>query len=843
MTENNNVASVDLVSAGVILGGLSRAQVIKRIKNRFSVSEAQALSMLKKGKLIKKSVPNHSSNKIIKVFASSGLKVLAFPVKETGKQENITASNDPAPRVKEDKIEPTDSILTSSLTRSKDRLLYASSFFQVLSVILVIGTIVGVWLLGIVSNIFLINYLINFSFFTGLFSTLFILLLFAQFGLTILSLIILFGKYPERQGYILPREDAEGAYKLVESVCDKLNLVYPNHIQVDNEVDVQVVSSGSLSDFYAGRYALSLSLPIAACFNMKDVTGMAAFALSVLNNKYLMRINVFIVSLKAAIELRVYQRNAFDLMLREVNKSTYSWWVVLGFQLLEYTNRKIRFLLKHFGLVADYLLNHSVQSLRQRALAYEIFIVGEQSYRKNSINLVKVLETREVVDHINQNAWLQGRLFRNKAAAVELIFSTKEKVDRLENQNNFELEKTYRVSQHPLRYENVKLKKATQGFHPKMEAFLSSDSAKTLFLDFYELCEQVTLDGYIESYVEGSGCAARKPNYYGLTPEKWMVAEDVIFKLNQAMQENTIELNNFLGFGYENRIMMLDEPQNPDLVKMGLQAINDWIRERLIGYREDNRAYAKLQEDSLLTNLSQALLAHRIKVKAANLLEMSTFNLRKRDENDTNARLEKSFQPSSSEIDESLEMISSRLNMIDRMYYQRIVHCIQLMDEDNKFHAQHLITSLQDIEELSYQSRRLRESAHILNCIPSIKPKTLTRRTMPITREHEKICAEAVSKLYKRAQEITVYDELGEERTMSELIAAIPGVLNIKTAQLASNDYIEIADDVLFVIAFYYSNMLSQLARLCGEAEIINGIRPLKVIARTSPKPSLASSF
>ena len=822
---------VDLISAGVILGGLSRAQVIKRLRLRFSVSHEQALSMLKEGKLLKKSIPNHSSNKLIKLFASLGLEVLAHPC-DIQKKAYFEASNDPEPAKGRDKIETTDSILTASLTKTSDRLLYLTGFFQVVSVASLILLLFGVWLIGIVANVLLISFMVKFGFVTAILSLLPVGILIAQCVITGLFAGIIWGKYPERQGFIVPREEAEDLYQLTECVCDKLNVVHPNHIQINNEVDVNIVSPGNIKDFYTGRFALNLGLPVAGCFDVRELTGLIAFAASIMNNKALMRFQIFAISLREAIDLRVHYENTIDNKIRELVTKDKVWWMHIGADAVIKINLMLRKSLKLLGLVINQLLAATIRGLRKRALAYEVFTVGEQSYRKNTINLVKLVEARESVSQLNDNAWRLRRLFRSKARAVEQLFNNRQKTERPRKLLSFTADTQFRVSLHPLRFENFAVKKQSCGVHPNLEQFFSRGSAKKLFFDFYEISEQVSLDGYIESYIEGFGGVVRESEFYGQVPERWTVDEQVVFDLNQGMSLVEDALDDFLGFSYENRILTLDEPTNTELLKMNIQGINDWIRERLIGYREDNSSLTLLKQDALLKALSQALSSRGIKVASTNLLSVIAFNCRKNNTESSQAELEKTFQPSSSEISENLEMVSSRLDVIDRLYYQRIVHAIQLMDDQEKYQAQQLLTSLQNFEDLNFQLQKLKESVFIVANLDKIKPKTLLRKVTSLKEEHAKNCAEIILKLYKRAQDINIYDDTNEVRSLSQAIADTPGFACLKNASLPLSDCVKLASEVLDSVTFYYSYMLAQLAFKSSQAELTNHVKPLKIVIR-----------
>ena len=833
MTDRNHQddSTVNIIASGKILGGLSEAQVIKKLRQRFNVSEEQALSMLKKGKVLKRDLPQGSANKAVRLFASLGLDVTVV-------SQSPESHNHATETPNEDVTEQVEVVDISDSRPVKHK-----AFLSFIAPILVITTplliLIGIliWVGLIIVNTFIISTLVQVGGIAVVAAVIFILILLAQLFFSIKSAYLILASYPDRQGFIVQKDEAPLLFELVEKLCDRINVSYPNHILLNNDIEIGLSSAGSVFEELKGRFALSIGIPVVACSNLKEVTGLLTYAISLVSQKKIMRLHVLLSAFEDMLETRIYQKNAWDKKLEALYSSEKSWWKSIAIKKLQQASVAIRIFLGWILTFSRRLTAPVKQVIRYHASLYEATFVGQETFFENMLNINKMNDARKVVELLNEYAWRHKKLFRSKANAVAMVVNSKTNIVLAENIENSASELDYNSTFHMLDDQYLKDNhfEQTQTVSIFDEVSAKKD-AEVLFEDFYEISEQVTFDNYLDSHIEGKNNVARAAEAYGENPDRWAVDEDEIFQINKMLLSAENAFSDYMGTDFSTRLMELDEPMNPDLLKLDLQEIIDWIRERLIHYREDQKSLKLVQHDLTRKELTHLYSHAGLPIKAINVGNASGYQYTQAGNNNhVGNEINNNAEMMRTRIfEEGVEALTARLHIVDRMYYQRMVLTIQLMDYDEKPFAQHLLTAIQELIELRPLVNRLTLISHLINKVNESRPWYYLPKLKKALLEQAQEGKDALDKIIKRSSHITVYEGENVEHTLSDLLASVMGDDALDMDSLSPRQVSDMCEQVVKTVEYHYIFSFGQLAVLCGKTEIREGVRPLKVVARKS---------
>ena len=833
--QRNPSKLVDIVSAGQLVGGKKAAQVVKNLSHKFSITESQAATMLKKGATLKKSVDIEKCKQVAQVFAELGLKVAVKqtvanvppPIKRTKTQPVKKASVKKASikkRVDQENTaqENNDNdaqfgLDVAEINFNKGTLAYLKVIAPILSLVapllffLTVGTILWLFaatLIAIVNVSF--SSLMGFVYLTGL-----LILLVLQIGLLVLLYKTFFVCKSRPKGMIIDQEEAPELHSQVEKLCYDLSIPYPSKIFVHKDVEIDIEADGGLRSLYRGRYILSVGLPVAMHFNRRQFIGVLTHSLAYLAKSEMRRNFYLIQGFQQWLYIRSITKDQWDNELETLLRQDNQWAVYILLKFIHYAVIGSKIFYGFFLQLSIKTSRGVVERLNSIADRYEDYVVSTSDFNKIAQKFQLLLDGMDLVQNMNSKTAFHGRLFRNiPSAAHQLANKLQKEKPNLDAKRTID---SHKVIRHCLPYQKNRLDKINR--LSSKGATDDRNNAGSFFIDLGAQCERVTEDFYISKIWDKEKLIRHEDKAFSEKKiTKMLYATKEVFSLVSRIDRSRKALSDYMGGQFSLRFIEFDEPVEAVYLKMPHQKIIDWIRERLVGFRENNKELELFRREQYRKQLSHIYYSVGMRKKAKKLDKILA------------ARIEIGREIKN--IDEEIEGVVTRLHVIDRMFFQRTVLAVQKMQSEDLMTAQHLMSEIQEMGELESSIHNLHVSRVVIdkilntNLTPSLKILQLQLKSQ------SKECANAILSLCKKSLDITVYD--GEqEYSLRDVITREVGNVSSNIRLFPAPTIVELAVRVEEVIMYYYGFMIAQLAELCLKSEAENGIGPLKLLAKS----------
>ena len=715
-------------------------------------------------------------------------------------------------------------------------LLSVTTFAQML----IVGVIVVAWVALVLSMVAWGVTLALSGFFSAILSILVFAIVLSLCGLTWLGYKFLVGGYPERQTFLLDQVESEKLNQIVSELAEQYEVELPDGIVVNNEADVRILPAGTIFDALRGRYMLVIGLPLAKCVRVQELIALLSFAFANVTHRYLAFAYFTQYAVKSFIQLRLTVKGQFELSIEDRHaKSTY-WLEQIIFATVIGLVRRYRACLGYYLELFTQLNKPVSLILLKRNLFFEQFVLNEKSIAKLAAKISAVCRAREMAHTMNQLAWSQRLLADDKSELTELIWS-KRAVNLPEGLFKHDGGKAFYQIDHPIRVSQQMFSSNAKTIDLQRLDMEFLGATQSIFEDFDTLSEEVTLESYLDCYVEGVNEELSRPLGYGEVPERWVVPAKQIELFVNYLIDIEQHVKDYFGFPFSHRLMEFDDPLNPDLLKMDLQSVIDWIRERLISYREEQANIELVQHDMKRKKIATVFHHASLPITAAKIAEGSKYNYATGGKNSTGELSALGSKKGieailvSREYEEAFENLSVKIHLLDRMVYRRIVLTIEEMTGSEKRNAQHLLTATKQIVELSASMEKVDQCLAVMQALLTVKPKILLRKTGKPLAEQAKICRDNLAKIIHKSSEITLYNQEFEPiETLSEVIEQ----LNAKAFHaLSPVELITYSSRWQSKIRYYYADQLGRLVKLCSGAEDRLDITPLKIVQK---KPSSA---
>ena len=827
MADTNNEKQVKLISTGNILGGLSRAQVIKKLSQKFSLTPAQAESMLIKNKVLKQALKESSSNQAIRTFADLGLEVVkeVIPVESPASpvtlNETVTSAKSEGLGTGEYRIEPVRFPLS-----------FRDNFYFYFIGPITIGCIMAAFaliLLFSASVLFSLAYLATVSLSLGAVGWLVALLVVSACCVLLFAFTLFFNKtfarYRNRQAFVLPKDEAKALVEMVQNICDQLGVAKPNHIQLNQTARVDLATAGGVSDLINGRVVLNIGAPLIASCSIAELRGLLVYALSPLANRAVLRHQLIITSFLDFLYKRSAQSAGWQQAVEDKLIHNKSYWQIYSLALLRrFFDGCDRF---YFVLnrACYAVLKQGLLNVNRYALSFEANEVGYHGLLGTQEKIKNIERAIFSAHEINRACLIHRKVFRTFAEAVISCIDI-----HISDVKNYADGKVREL--HELFFEFHEI---SQNTHKTIDKTLkavsvhSGESAQRLFRDFAQIDEDITMDCYRGDFYEDIDALDGVARVSALQAESIVVENRMVFSLMKFLKNSDNALSDYMGVDIKGRILELDEPTSPELIQMKLQEVIDWLREKLISYREDHSAIQLIDSDIRNKKLVQLLQKHGVKSSLSDFGGTSKYKY------DFKVGAgESSELLFSREYEDAYDHVLAKLHLFDRMYFQRLVQTVYLMAEKEKRPAMHLLSELQDISELKSLYHKLCTEQYCLLqllCLRSVKHFSKINKAV---REQARELSESLMKLIARSSDITVYENDMEENSLRNLILPKRDLDLASIKSMAPGEVAELSREVTESLKFQYVYLLAQLTERCGRTELKHKIKPLKLVARKS---------
>ena len=813
-TEEQSADTYHLISTGRTLGGLSKDQVARNLRQKFTIKTAQANAMLVKGSTLKKNIKRDARNKAVRLFASLGLEVEVHEVM-TQKVEQASQQSTDQHSTGQHGVKPLKAL---SLPR-RVQILVATLFFTVLALIPKIGVLGGslLWFLllsaGVVASISM----------GWALAPLTAVLLVLFFGTALVLAVALFKQklpFPSVQKYVLTEPETKALYGIVHKVCAELGVPTPNHIEVNLGSDIKLAPVGGIKDCIRGRYALSLGLPLLGILTKTEFTTLCRYTLSVLQVRTASGLQLYLAKVVEQLNIRrVHLALPLHENLSEKTEKIKS--------LISAAELKAPFI---FNLLDNLFVRYSKCYARifagyQTVLHKQQFTILSKEQENFSSAITKLLISKNYVNDLlrfNKLMWQEGYLTEDFVfdEQLEALFQRLDDVYRF-----FSIGPNY-SSESPLFYRELTRNNAITSV-----LNFDRDAVYSYMANFDEIAENVAQDYYENRHIIDSESVlfsvfSGKRGLSGQFKSKAYIKHVV-----ETYIEDIAALSDFFSQLNIQRILTLDEPKNPELIRLSLQEINDWLREKIIVIRQENENELMVRNDVNRKQLINILSRNKFRNPEGHVQELSryVYSFNRAAEGRVNPKHELLL---SRDFEGELKSVLAKLEVFDQMFFQRLVLGVQLLKGGERSYGAHLLSAAQDFSEHSATISRIGTHLHLVENLSRLHTGVFATDLSKGIEEQRKTLVELVGKLYAKSGSMIVYAAGGEEIFLKEIIDRRVGVSVQNLTQLTVSEISNLASQFKTIYEKTFFLILGRLCNLCVAAELNAGIRPLKVVGR-----------
>ncbi|MEJ2444835.1 MAG: M48 family metallopeptidase [Exilibacterium sp.] len=867
----NDIRRVNMVSTGQLLSGLSAERVIQRLNQRFGVTERQATAMLRKGTVLKKAINVEDAKKISLVFSRLGLKVMAQSVRQPAPgnakvppppvrtvrpsaasartaASAVGGSSHKVNTLLSENINPPampfylSSPLLMTLTGALPGLLVPALYASVV-ILLLVGLVGDVWSLAAIA--------FGDETYNAFTLTLAVSLAIVQLLLLLFLLKPVFAKRSQWSGTALWREESPAFFALVEELCDRMGVPYPTRICVNNTVRAEVSPVGGVAGVFHRRYQLTIGLPLVLAMNKRELAAAFAQPLSYCTGAATFQTYCIIHYVNAWLAKRVFDFDLWDNRLEDfIQHSRYrsvrtlADWVQRGFS-------GTSLLLYGLWVLNRHITAFTARKLDFNADYYGATASGSKVFVANTKTLVALAAARQQVLEMNARAWTHRKLLADLPAAIGWVLNQMDAATR----NRLVVEQEPFPFQHPTYQDmgfqnpgtqNIALESAAAlnvgaHAHPddvdrvnKVEAqgrrglcYANSNAlinGADLFKNFEGLCAEVTAEEYqsggLDAYISDENLHNK-----GLNPERFVVDNSQILELNESMESAEIALADYMGSRLEQRILAFDEVSDEELVGLNPQQIIDWIRQKLMEYRENQKHFPMELADVQHKYLGECYVKAGIAVDAKHFGFVST----------QKACVDDAMKNANN----ALKSLTERLHQVDRMFLQRIKLTFPNMHDGERKVAKRYFSTLQKMTELQALLQQLQLYRFMIGTLsgkksePWLLESDWLGKAQLLLKEQANNCAQQMLKIVEISRSITVSNDTGEEQSLCDVILARTGEMTSSIYDLPPLILVGLAKQLESALYEYYGYRLGRLAEICSRVEQRMGLKPLKLYRET----------
>ncbi len=291
--------------------------------------------------------------------------------------------------------------------------------------------------------------------------------------------------------YRISRESEPLMFEFIEWLCDSIGAPMPARIEVTCEVNASAGFRRGLLSFFGNDMVLTIGLPLATAFNLRQFTGVLAHEFGHFSQGASMRLTFIVRSINNWFYRLVYERDEWDDKLEQL-AGVNSHWIRLianGARAFVWLNRRIL-----WGLM---MLGHMVSSfmLRQMELDADrcaVDTVGAEVYA----DALRKLPLLAVASHMTiqdlQESWKDQRLCDNMMALIAYNYHNlpDDVVKKLTTSQSHQ--KTHLFDTHPSDRQRIE---QILSYHSD-GLFHFQEPASQLFRNLDRLSREVTKDFY-----------------------------------------------------------------------------------------------------------------------------------------------------------------------------------------------------------------------------------------------------------------------------------------------------------------------------------------------------------
>lgn len=330
-----------------------------------------------------------------------------------------------------------------------------------------------------------------------------LLMLFAPalvLGIPILFLLRpLFSRYRRPFEFTLKRKRAPLLFALVDSLAASMSLAPPTRIVVNNQANA-AAASDSLGALLAGRRKLVIGLPLVAGLDVTQLAGVLAHEFGHFTQRTSSITYYLVAQVNGWFHSRAYQQDQWERRIDSWLESNTGGELLFAIPLWV-TGQLIQLIKWVFGLL--FRVNYRVSSAMLRQMEYdadryEAYLGGSAGFAGTSLMINRLMAAADTVVQTNQVGWRDGKLIADVPAAVRHArdAQTPLGVDEITRAMN-DREPTPWDTHPP---DRQRIRRAEALGHPGLLRF--DQPATELFVDFDELCGDVTLFEYRQMGIE-----------------------------------------------------------------------------------------------------------------------------------------------------------------------------------------------------------------------------------------------------------------------------------------------------------------------------------------------------
>jgi len=790
-----------VISAGDILDGFIKTDVINNICTQFKINEETASKLVSGRKVIKKNIPLDQANKYKALFTRLGLQVIVLPSNQLDekstpqKKSETTTDNQPLTTVGDFK-----KVFSQDIPRVKATLKYKLGILLVI----IMSAVAPLIYLGIISALVtgIVSYSIHIPEVIANTKTVIAKAAFVVIPLLVMSVLLLFiikplfSRYSPLNQFTLKRKDHPALFNLVKVMCEKIGVPVPVKIVVNNEVNAAASAAKGLSSLLRGKLQLTIGLPLVACMSMREFAGVLAHEFGHFSQTSAMTAYYLINTINYWFYSRAYEQDAWDDRLdkwaQKADWNIVAMAAVMTAKLGIYLTRQMFKGLYHFNFnVTAFMSRH----MEHDADVYESIISGSQQFKSTSIKLRKISYANYDVENINKSAWNESKLLRNIPLAISDIEKSYDERLLEHIENDMQSSETKAWDSHPADHERVNhvLKRNDPGM------IMFDFPANMLCINFNKLCEQLTLHTY------------RRMGFD--SPENIVCDNNIIMDIRQKKEDSSQSLQEFFNQDFSGRFISM-KPMPVDVKRPA--SLNETIR----SIRAIIPDYANYTEQyNNLANQQIDMLAGETYLENDVDIDYKSFNLPSSNANEARTVIN---QHKVKMID-----IVKKLNSFDSLFFHRIQLAAKLMTEEQQIVLKGNLSKLKMLETLAEPLDNM-ENYHIVMHNLMDNDQALVDEIKDSIHRYGKYCIEESSKIIGLSKKV-VYRKDGLD-TLFDFINTWCEEIYEKYDPYNPHAAIEYSGNLKEAVYYHYYWLLAEVCDLSLTIERENGVQPIKLV-------------
>jgi len=561
------------------------------------------------------------------------------------------------------------------------------------------------------------------------------------FAITVLVLFLLkpfFTRHPHWRGIELERQQAPALFDLIDNMCQRIDVPTPSEIYVDNQVNASAGSAGGLLALLKGRLILTIGLPLVAGMNARQLVGVLAHEFGHFAQPTAMFAYFLINTVNAWFADRAYHDDPWDQRLENWEENTNNiGFAFVAIKLTQFGIQLTRFILKMLFLFNLRITHYMSRQMEYDADRYEALFAGSKQFRANSVQLRILSYAEHVVAEINQQAWNQNKLLKNIPDAIATQSMEFDNIIKQDIVSGMSEETTDVWASHPA--DNDRAVHAENFDYTGV--FQEEFTAAKFFINFSELCHQVTLFDYREAGIENT--------------QQLVVDNKQVLDIKEAQDEAEQALSRYFNNSFSTRLMYLEKTSNSPLSRLDLQACINWLRPHLVEYNKAQKVYDAIQERYNKMCLGQIYLEKGI------VLQPADFYL----SGDTPQKIEHSKSDAQSKANQC----KLQLEQVDNVFFQRILLAIKSMQKENQQLSVRHLKTLQTISRFKDHCSTLAHRVYLLRSLLNNNDELIAKVQAEIE-ENVKYCAMELNTLLQSAQKIPDLIEPANKSSVKDFI-------------------------------------------------------------------------